>query len=142
MIRPRFVCIFLFLCSTERFSSKEAIIAFFAVISYYTTNCSRIARGTTRRNGFPGKSAFSTKKDGKKPPFSVLSDFWKIGKIYCLVGAAVVVAAAVVSPAGAASERTPLRPAARPARPWISLGMMILVALPSAAFANASRLFN
>ena len=30
----------------------------------------------------------------------------------------------------------------RPARDWISDGMMIFVALPSAAFANASRLFN
>ena len=31
---------------------------------------------------------------------------------------------------------------ARPAIPWISDGMMIFVAFPSAAFANASKLFN
>lgn len=30
----------------------------------------------------------------------------------------------------------------RPAIPWISDGMMILVALPSAAFVNASRLLS
>ena len=40
---------------------------------------------------------------------------------------------------GLSSDRMVLALAARPARPWISLGMMSLVALPSATFSRASR---
>ena len=53
---------------------------------------------------------------------------------YCL-GRVVLGAAGL----GSSVSNTVFAAAARPARPWISLGTMILVALPLAAAVNASR---
>ena len=73
------------------------------------------------------------KKGGKLPPFLViLSNIYrKINCLYAFAGGSCLSLVTIS-----------LIPAVNPAKPWISLGMMIFVALPSAAFAKASSAFS
>ena len=138
MIRHRIMVLLYF---GETPHGGHAFVLRFSRNSYYTTICDRIARGTAPRIRIRGKSFFSTKKDGTKPSFLVTIFSWKIKAIctdfvrYCLCTvlpqkaywfSAGASAAGAVFPAGAGagavavtglSERTPFRPAARPASP-------------------------